>query len=518
MHRSVTQSAQKRERYAYANIAVLTVCAGTALVGVGLFAGQASGSIANYILGLLLFAALTTAFLISRLQRGATGLFDLPVFLSVLGFLQLGLAPLAIFLEPWNLAEFVTEDGLVRALFLCIAGMMAFWGGTLMFSRRFQPRPASEGLGVPSPAESSRLTIIACALFATGCIARAYLLKEQMYGFVASMDRVQANLGLVSTFGFVSKASTAGLLIIAIEKYSSPRNRQIDFIFWPMLAIQCGWGLISGMKGELLVNFVLVAAVSSICAARFSWKWLATPVIVFIVVYPLNNAYRQLVREEGQQVNDFESAAQVGNSAVSARSRMGAGDFLSTGVGDGLSRLDALTSVTQLMSIGPMKAMLEGEERLWMIPFYPFIPRLLWKEKPTLYKGQRFTILLGGDPMSSTALTYPGDCYVLGGQAGVIFGMFMWGVLAEALVQFLYRKASKARIFVYVMMCFSFTAPPIESTVFGLWTSILQQMVTFGFLALLIYGYGRGIGVRRHRVPAVTSGRSAELIRFAGQQ
>src|SRR5437588_12444062 len=82
------------------------------------------------------------------------------------------------------------------------------------------------------------------------------------------------------------------------------------------------------------------------------------------------------------------------------------------GIDHTLQRMDLLTSVAEVLALGSRASMLKGDERWWMLPFYPFIPRFLWPSKPILDKGARFSLALGNPETTATAITYPGDLYL----------------------------------------------------------------------------------------------------------
>ena len=69
---------------------------------------------------------------------------------------------------------------------------------------------------------------------------------------------------------------------------------------------------------------------------------------------------------------------------------------MSEGASSSLQRLDLLTSVADVLALGPRASFVKGNVPWWMLPIYPFVPRLLWPSKPILVEGGRFTIALGG--------------------------------------------------------------------------------------------------------------------------
>src|SRR5438132_7707301 len=65
---------------------------------------------------------------------------------------------------------------------------------------------------------------------------------------------------------------------------------------------------------------------------------------------------------------------------------------------------------------------------------YAFVPRVLWRDKPTVTRGNWFTAYLGGsgseeESMTCTGMYSAGELYWNFGAAGVIGGMAIIGVL-----------------------------------------------------------------------------------------
>ena len=127
-----------------------------------------------------------------------------------------------------------------------------------------------------------------------------------------------------------------------------------------------------------------------------------------------------------------------------------------------------------------------------MLPFYPFVPRLVWASKPLENVGADFSIKLHEDPNSCTSITYPGDAYMEFGLLGVIVGMFVLGVFSEWLTDFATSTLNKRRLFLFVCV-FPF-AIDFEQDLFAYWTSVIRYLAILGAIGWLLY--------RPHRQPA----------------
>jgi hypothetical protein len=161
----------------------------------------------------------------------------------------------------------------------------------------------------------------------------------------------------------------------------------------------------------------------------------------------------------------------------------------STAFGDNFTsssrRLSLLGYVHDLVSL-PNTAILEGNERVYAAPFYPFIPRAIWKNKPVLDKGHRFSAALGIPITSSTTLTLPGDMFVLGGLAGVAFGMFVYGIATQVFMNCLGERLSEKAVFFFVAMLAVVTNLELDVTMMVAGT--VQKAIIILAIAFWVYG------------------------------
>ena len=202
------------------------------------------------------------------------------------------------------------------------------------------------------------------------------------------------------------------------------------------------------------------------------------------------NHYRYLVKRRNTDTTTSLAAATEamrGAALESANREKTAGGYMSSGWISTLSRIDMTESVALLLTIKDRAYLLEGDERLWMIPFYPFIPRFIWRDKPIQDLGNRFTRVLGGRGYTCTSPTIIGDLYVLhGGIPGVLVGMFLVGLAAQWLTNPIKRLASKRNLFIYA--CVFFNVANFENDYFAYTTALIRTVVIVNILASVFYG------------------------------
>ncbi len=463
---------------------------GAALWGAALILGSEGIQFEQYLLLLGLLALASGTFLFTRIRGNSIGVFYFPVFLTILIFLRFGLAPMASFLDPRSLNH--NFDGhyefLLRALAYVILGMLAFWAGCgLAFGKTGAGGPQSaDRPREPGNAEYSVLAW-AVAIYSVVLVTKLYLLHAHLYSYVGSWKAYQANLGSLQVLGVVSGlGGPAALILVTIERYFHPSDIPARLLFWVVLVSQCAWGLASGMKDLVLQPFIIVAVISSLTERKFKKGWVVAVLLGLIVLYPLSNNYRRLVQHQG----GLTSVAEVVSTGLQALSETqqgqgGTSGWLQNGWRMSVGRLDMLTSFGLVLFLGHRASLLQGRERWWMVPYYPFIPRIVWKSKPVLNKGARFSVAVGSTRTSSMAITYPGDLYAVYGLPGILAGMFLLGVVSQWLANTITGTLDKRHLFVYAAIFLSFSH--LETDAFSYWTGLIKSFVILSVIALVIY-------------------------------
>jgi hypothetical protein len=453
-----------------------------------------------YLAVLAFYGVCSAAFVMSRIRGSRLQLFELPVFMTAMFFLQFGLFPLRNFIDPEQIDKNLSANGeeLVRALSYVTLGMVAFWVGCGL-ARRKRGEAASPRLGEQRALPDSRragVLLFTVALYTATFVTKLYLLNNQLYCYPGSMDKYFANLASMQVLTYISQLGTAALVIVAIERYRARHDPLWRITFIVVLSSELLWGLISGMKGLLLQNFIIVGLVSSFVQRKLNLRWLVMPFFALVLIYPVSNAYRDIVRNSPhQEVTSLGGAAEAARLAlIRARSTGPYGGYSwREGLNNTLQRMDLLTSVAQVLILGTQeRSMVKGDAQWRMLPIYPFIPRFLWPSKPILDEGGRFTLALResfadtAKAGSSTAITYPGDLYLRFGLPGVLLGMFVLGLVAQWLTNPVAGSVEPQNLFLYAGIYVS--GFMIEGDAFGLWATFIKLLATLWILRWPLYG------------------------------
>jgi hypothetical protein len=429
------------------------------------------------------------------MRFGSFRALDVPALVTVVGFLDFGVAPLACFVSGASPASGFGSDyaQFERALAYVVLGMGAFWVGCYTVSRQGEDAEGARAAAVaaiPSP-PLGRAVICALALYSTAFLVKTYLLENFGFGYAASHEAYFKHLAAMQVAHVVSDVGTYALTILAIERSSHPSSLERAILFWVVFVPECLWGLLSGMKSELLQNFVLVAVASSMTERKLKRAWLVAALLGLVVIYPFSDQYRDLVRSRPDERMDLAAAGQISSQAFDrASAGHGLQGWLASGAEATMTRLNLLESVALVLDLGPRARLLQGDERWWMLPFYPFVPRLVWPGKPILDKGRRFSMALGYGNQTSTAITYPGDLVFEYGIAGLLAGMFLFGVCAQYLTNRFAVSCDKRRLFIYTGF-FVTVLFGLELDAFDFWSTLIRNFAVLGCVGWLAYGTHR---------------------------
>jgi len=420
------------------------------------------------------FAVLALTYLGLYGVRGGA-LFAAPVLLTIEALVDFFGIP------TWR---FVTGDdqvdpAYVRAMFLILIGFTAFWIGTLLLMRdarfRFAPRTKTT---------SDRVIAMSSIFFVLGLGAKLVLWKTGLLAYTADLNLQDSTLPAVQWLDTVAGTLNAALLVSAIEVLGKKSKAPfIRFIFFASVVFSLTFGAISGMKGEILIPILILVLIYSITNARIP-RIALLPVLIFpfVTAYRnnLNNGYRS-------QVNTVAGLATVVQKSFTdvVESNLTLGEHAGYGFDATTQRLSILGDVRDVIDL-PDPSLLNGDEKVWMAPIYPFIPRFLWKGKPILDKGRRLSVALGRPNTTSSASTPIGDLYSLYGTWGVPVGMFIYGICMQIYMNSMRGALSENQLFVYFVMLNGFLN--LEKDVVTQVAGIVTLGLIAFILAYVIYG------------------------------
>jgi hypothetical protein len=451
------------------------------------------------------YIAIAVLFLVGYNLRSIS-IFQLPVFVTLLAVAEFGLAPLfdSGVGRPLDPGAPSDQQVLFRALVLVTVGMSLFWLGCRSVGRRrIEAQPLARPQALAATREASSRTLRwAIVLFLIGFSANAYLLKSGLAStwYTQSWDTYFSNLPLAQPLNFIAQFGTYALVIVSLQRFGRGSTPATNVWFWIIFLSQCLWGVVSGMKLLLLLNPFLVALIMSFRGRKYPRKLIFATLLGVTAIYPFFEAYRAILRgTEGLSITNLPEASRAVKEAVTdaAGNSPDLGTWLSVGWQSTVSRFDELQTIGAVLSLEGSGARLGTGARVWMIPFYPFVPRMIWPNKPVFDTSIRLSEALGYGAYTATNVTYPADLYREFGGIGVLLGMFLWGVAAQAFTNYAYHGADH-RLFIYAAAFLD--AGHIERDLYSFWTGLVKSLLVLSIVAWAVYRPVRSRSGWRRRI------------------
>ncbi len=341
---------------------------------------------------------------------------------------------------------------------------------------------------------TNRTSFFAVLLLIVGIAGRLVAWKLGLSGYrtggSADIDSSRPYVGILNS---ISGLLDIALVASAIEVLGKRSNSLlIRGVFWAIRAcsLTSPFGLVSGMKEDIIGPFVLIALVSAITRRRIPSATFLIP-LLFLLIAPFVTAYRRNLISgyrgstptlDGQVAAIQKTVSDELDESSSASAQQNT--FVYTA-----QRLDLLADLRDIVGL-PNPSLLSGDEKIWLAPFYPFVPRILWRSKPVLDKGTRLSVALGRPETTSSASTPIGDLYSLYGLWGIVVGMSIYGIMVQ-----IYMNRASARpltektLLVYVLCVFPLINLEVDMTALVAGFVLAPDVgVKFSIIARIFYG------------------------------
>jgi hypothetical protein len=474
-----------------ASIAMLSL----SVSGIIWFAFLSLSNSSDYVLRFDLTAAVfvfgAIAYLSFHGLQGATWT-SIPVLLTFRALLGFFLVPAFGFAMGYD----TLDAQYTMSMLVTLIGFFAFWIASSLLKRnsviRFTPAFAHT---------TARVKYIAITMLTIGVGGNLVLWKTGLFAYASDPGLRSSYSAVIQWLNLSSNLLIYSLVVAAIEVFGkrSPQ-RFMRIVLWIIVTFSVAFGIVSGMKSGPITPFLYLMFVYVITRQRVPRYVILLPIFLIVLIYPFVTAFRgNLNSGYRAQFNTLQGLEDTVSRSFDDAFRSFGSNSADTSwqsLQDTAGRLSYLSYVRDVASL-PYPELLNGDERVWLAPIYPFVPRFLWPEKPILNKGQRLSMLLGRGSESSSALTPIGDLYALFGAYGVVAGMFVWGVCLQSYVNAMsVNGMTERRLFVYMVML-----PPLvgfEADVTSLIAGCVQSLMVAMIISVVVYGrYGRSPSIER---------------------
>jgi hypothetical protein len=475
----VASALNEQNRYRLVGLTVLGV-AGIFVIGVSRTL-TGNSEIFSFCALLLSFCALALLIVRPNFSR----LTDWWVYVILL---QFGFAPLMCHLLDVSVIDAFD----LTALALVFLGTSSFWVGTRLLQRNV----VTSAFHYSPPEAENRRIHMGMVMLVIGCLAKLYMVRAGLFMYGSDINSVEAASQYREWLTILGGFTIYAQILLTIEFFGGERTMQLKTAFWATTGANVLFSLISGMKGELLILPLSFFLVKKLVTGKIEWQLVGGMGLLFMFLFPLNYAYRSEVLSQGSVTSLGGGKSALGR-AFGTMGESSTGDYITSSVESVANRLNLLPNIVFLNEERTRGNTIEGDERLWMIPFYPFVPRFLWKDKPVLDKGRRLNIAMGSTEFSSTAVTPFGDLLMMGGPFALVAGMMGLGVVFQLVMGLIRGEFGPKSLFIYCILFCRFYSP--ESDIVLLGTTMIQLSCVAFLVAYFVYG-GKLFSVKSYTV------------------
>lgn len=387
---------------------------------------------------------------------------------------------------------------LQKALWYALIGMAAFWMGYSLVTSRGLSRTH---LGVKLVGPRPNLAVL-MGVSLTGWAVNFLLWRMGIFGYApnwrSALDISLSGIG--QALVLISGLPRVAMLAAGIEGYrTGGAAKWYRTLFWVLWGGEIAWALLSGMKGRLLGPLVTYVLVQWYVGRRLPVKAIVFGLASLLVLVPLNAAYRDLINLGAFSGARAQPMALLFEAANTVFTKLDSPMTLIQGLARWYTaRNSILYSVALIAGSEASAVQLTPHHVYFILPLYPFIPRLFWPEKPVLDTGRRFAIYYLGEPentRNSVAISLVGDALMAFGPGGVVVWLFLIGLLYGALYRWFRARPTPFRFLIYATVG---PLPAIEQTVPELVAQALQRSMVVLIVGVVLYRLRLG---RRSPVP-----------------
>lgn len=336
------------------------------------------------------------------------------------------------------------REAIVPAFIVVMVGVSAWLVGYLGGGRfgiatlsrlRDQALPARTRWSLPGA--SAVVTV-----YLLGAAGRFIALAQGSFGYI-SRDVVAATTTsspLLSLVGKLEALAAVGALMATFLVARSPSLRH-RLLLWGIVASELLFGLLSGMRSEVVLLFVSIGAVMWQLRGRPSLRSVAALAAVVVVLVPFMAAYRETVRDGNRtEVTTSEAVGLIPSLLVTTLVDVSPSDAIATPTDFVLDRFRGIDGVAIVRQRTPSEIPYVSIEQTFAEPILGLIPRVVWHNKPVYTTGLDYAREYLGQSrvvVSASTPTQIGDLYRRGGVVAVAVGMALVGALCRVLARVL---------------------------------------------------------------------------------
>lgn len=304
-------------------------------------------------------------------------------------------------------------------------------------------------------------------------LIQIYLLTQGIVGYGVFSEHTTASYSFLIQ---ISQISPPILLSVFAVVFFIKKNKsnlfKVSFLLFFMLQVFIG--LLSGMKEQVLTPIIICAIPYLYVKKAIPQKLLASLIIGFILLYPLNNNYRNILNKHNG-IGKYESLIM----AVEEVSNESLWDNLTLGSDSYKSRLSMFPILLYSIHIEKEWDRYKYMNRYVYLPISWIVPRFLLPSKPMSGNGRYLNYKLTKNDKSAITPSTFGWSYLEGGLVFVFLTFFIFGFVL-LFIQDLIKSDSILSFLFYIMMFVSLLK--VESDIYFRISGLMQSfLITYIF-------------------------------------
>ncbi len=459
--------------------------------------------LARFDASIWLLGALGLAGLITRLRRGRPDPFEPCVWLTLSYLVTFVFAGFVLSREPHRWHPALDLQRLTDGAWIVALGLGAYWLGYLVSPLARSPHVIRVLAAADIRFATLRLELVP-ALYLVGLGTRLYMFQAGLYGYLNDRSAYFEALGALQLLSYLEGCTRYALVLAAIALFRGKQPRWLSVFFGGMLGTELFFGMMSGVKGLVFVNFLLLGMAFWYVKQKIPVTLVVVALATAFFVFPVNYGYRVARVEEEFNTRSFLNAAAVladlASDFVSGEigKDLPVDDILGANIKFALERVELLQNVSLAVALTPEPNEFLSGRYYFILPLLAVVPRAAWPEKPVLDSGRQFALQYWGVPesmvMQATAPTNIGDLYINFGAAAVAVGMLLLGVVGAGFYRLVAHRPGDGSIFLYAVGFLALTNYE------GDFSMVVLNFTRHCLVGLLVAGV---VFRRAHRLPGV---------------
>lgn len=385
-------------------------------------------------------------------------------------------------------SSIISRVGVPASISAASFGLLALTLGFMIGPSRLVTRWFDNVIRWAAPPGEWRLRVpsMAIVVYLIGLGARLAHIARGGYAYLGNAAHSLSDpSSLTQGISILEQLARFGLILAALDAVVISQSVRARVVFRAVLLTELGFALASGVKAELVWTLLAVAVAYTAGRGRISRRAVIAGALLFLILVPLNLAYRQQIvsASSAGAVSPLNAVRHLPQLVLDTYRGKSASTTLSGSTNAESVRLREIDNLALIMERSPSEIPFRSPLELGWGPVAGLVPRALWRSKPVLSTGYAFSqqyYNLPADLFTASAVTIPGDLYRHGGMLVLIAGMTVFGMILKA-VERSCRPYDDVRLCLFYG-AFFILLTNFESDVVSTTVSVVQLVIVVGLL------------------------------------